>query len=156
MAAQRSGLTQALGACMSFEERVNALWDNPNAVDLSSPFLYFVKIVDPDGNEFRYIGKARNKSRLHEYRRNMLKIAAGKERGAKQGYRAVHHALFTALRQNWPITFIALENCNKERLNEIERLRTRELGCNLNNGKSWRVAELEGLLLKHLLREGRT
>ena len=141
---------------MSFEERINALWENPNAVDLASPFLYFVTIVDPDGDEFRYVGKARNKSRLHEYRCNMRKIAAGKERGKKQGYRAVHLALFTALRENWHVTFIALENCSKEKLNEIEKLRTSELRCNLNNGKSWRVAQMEGLLLKQLLREGRT
>lgn len=140
---------------MSFEERISALWENPNAVDLELPFLYFLTIVDPGGDEFRYVGKARNESRLHEYRRNMLKIAAGKERGAKQGYRAVHFALFTALRRNWDVTFIALENCSNEQANEIEKLRTIELRCNLNNGRSWRVAQMEGLQLKQLLRETR-
>lgn len=138
---------------MLFDDRVNALWQNPHAVDLASPFLYFVSIIDQNGFEYRYIGKARNKRRLQEYCRNMRRIRAGVERGAKQGYRAVHLALFTALREGWQVEAIALENCDTEELNELERLRTLERRCNLNNAKTWRIAELEGLQIRQLLRD---
>jgi hypothetical protein len=141
---------------MPFDEQIKALWQNLKAVDLALPFLYFISIEDPDGSEYRYVGKARDESRLHEYRLNMLKICKGKERGKKQGYRAVHFALYTALREGWHFSFIPLENCSKEKLNELERLRTLELRCNLNNARTWRVADMEGLMLKHLLRESRT
>ncbi len=82
---------------MSFDERVKALWLNPKAVDLNSPFLYFISTVDHDGYEYRYIGKAGREKRLREYRNNMLKIKAGRERGTTQNYRAVHLALFIAI-----------------------------------------------------------
>lgn len=138
---------------MTFDERLKALWHNPKAVDLALPFLYLISIEDLDGSEYRYVGKARSEDRLYEYRRNMLKICKRKERGKKQGYRAIHFALFTALREGWNFSFIPLENCSNEKLNELERLRTLELRCNLNNAKTWRVAQMEGLMLKHLLRE---
>lgn len=144
---------------MTFDGQLKVLWQNPNAVDLASPFLYFILIKDPDGSEYRYVGKARDESRLREYRRNMLKILARKERGKEQNYRAVHFALFTALREGWHFRFIPLENCSncsKEEFNEFERRKTRDLKCNLNNARTWRVAYMEGLMVKHLLHESRT
>jgi hypothetical protein len=57
-------------------------WDNRNNVDLGNQFIYMIRIQCPDG-ELRYIGRARNESRLREYQRNLTKIFEGKPRGAR-------------------------------------------------------------------------
>lgn len=141
---------------MRFEDLIENFWQDPNEVDLASPFLYFVSITDSDSDEYRYIGKARSESRLREYRRNMLKIRDGKERGKTQGYRGVHFSMFTALCNDWPISCIPFENCDNEKLNELEQLRIHEFKCNLNNARTWRVAQMSSLTLKYLIREIRT
>lgn len=136
----------------SFDSRVESLWSNPRNVDLGSPFIYFIRVVDDHEVEFRYVGKARNLSRLREYQRNMLKIRSGRERGAKQNYRAVHLALYSALQNNWQIEFIALENANPETIDRVEAQRAADLNCNLNGGSTWRVANMSSLKVQDLVR----
>lgn len=134
-----------------FESRVDNLWSNLKGVDLGSRFLYFISIIDDGGKEYRYIGKARNKSRLHEYRNNMLKIKAGLERGTKQNYRAIHFAMYSALQNKWTISFYLLENCNSENVDTLEQQRIHELKCNLNGGRTWRVSQISSLSIEGLV-----
>jgi len=137
---------------MDFSERVENLWANPAQVNLSECFIYYIAVTNDKNEKFQYVGKARNSSRLNEYRNNMLKIRCGKERGKTQGYRAVHFALYSALENNWNIDFYPLENCTKENLNEVENRRIREFQCNLNGGKTWRLSSMADLTLAKLLR----
>jgi hypothetical protein len=135
-----------------FERRLSSLWRASGNVDLQSCFLYFICVTDPKGARYTYIGKARDQSRLNEYRNNMLKIRAGRERGKRQNYRAVHFAMYWALQNGWKIDFFPLENCSKEQLNTLEGQRIRERQCNLNGARTWRVANMESLSLGDLLR----
>lgn len=137
---------------MDFCDRLENLWSNPNQVNISECFLYLIAITDDHNQEYRYVGKARNASRLKEYKNNMLKIKAGKERGKAQGYRTVHFALYSALECGWRITFHPLENCAQEKLNEFENKKITELQCNLNGGRTWRVSNITNLTLAGLVR----
>tara|TARA_R110002072_G_scaffold289292_2_gene456242 strand:- start:480 stop:1175 length:696 start_codon:yes stop_codon:yes gene_type:complete len=128
------------------------VWTNPNSVDLTSPLIYRIEIESEDGNLYDYIGKARNVSRMREYDRNMRKIREGRERGKTQGYRAVHYALYQALDKDWPIKCCPLENCSSEQLNVREAHLIGQYPCNLNDGKSWRVADMASITLESLLR----
>lgn len=135
-----------------FDERVESLWSNPKGIDLNSRFLYFITITDKVGIEYRYIGKARNKSRLREYRNNMKKIRTGRERGKKQNYRAIHFVMYRALENCWDIAFYPLESCNAGNVDSLEQQRIRELKCNLNGAKTWRVADINSITIEGLLR----
>lgn len=135
-----------------FESRLRSLWRTSGNVDLQSCFLYFICITDHEGRRYAYIGKARDQSRLHEYRNNMLKIRAGRERGKRQNYRAVHFAMYSALLNGWEIDFFPIENCSKAQLNTLEKQRIREHKCNLNGARTWRVANMGRLTLGALLK----
>ncbi len=137
---------------MSLEKRIDNLWENPKNIDLDSRFLYFISVSDHNGEEYRYVGKARNKGRLNEYRNYLKKIHAGEERGLKQGYRAVHFALYTALKNEWDIKCFPLENCIDVDVDQVEKCRVAELNCNLNGARTWRVSQIPTLTLKDLLR----
>jgi len=137
---------------MAFFEKVENLWTNPAQVNLMECFIYYIAVMNDKNEKFEYVGKARNSSRLNEYRNNMLKIKCGKERGKTQGYRAVHFALYSALENNWSIEFHPLENCTKENLNEVENKKINELKPNLNGGKTWRFSNMVDLTLAKLIR----
>lgn len=137
---------------MEFFDRLESLWGNPLQVNLAECFIYYISVTNEKHEEFRYVGKARNASRLNEYRNNMLKIKSRKERGKTQGYRAVHFALYSALEKGWHIEFYPLENCVKENLNAVENKRIKELKCNLNGGKTWRISGMTELTLTGLVR----
>lgn len=141
---------------MSLEKRIDNLWENPKNIDLDSRFLYFISVCDHNGEEYSYVGKARNKGRLNEYRNNLKKIHAGEERGEKLGYRAVHFALYTALKNGWEIRCFPLENFIDvdvdADLEQLEKYRIAELNCNLNGARTWRVSQLSTLTLEDLLR----
>ena len=137
---------------MPLEKRIDNLWENPKYIDLDSRFLYFISVCDHNGDEYRYVGKARNKGRLNEYRNYLKKIQAGEERGEKTGYRAVHFALYTALKNGWEIKCFPLENCTDEDVDQLEKCRIAELHCNLNGARTWRVSQISTLTLKELLR----
>ncbi len=137
---------------MSFNDRVESLWENPKKVNLLENFLYFITITDDQNIEYRYVGKARDGSRLKEYQNNMLKIEARKDRGKVQGYRTVHFALYNALKNDWDIKCHPLENCTKEQVDELETRRIKELKCNLNGGKTWRISHMESLVITELMR----
>ncbi len=134
------------------EQRINRLWQNPRHIDLDSKFLYFISVSDGNGEEYRYVGIARDRGRLNEYRNNIRKISAGEERGTKQGYRAVHFALYTAMQKGWDIQCYPLENVNGENPLKLERRRIAELNCNLNGARSWRVSQMPSLTIRQLLR----
>jgi hypothetical protein len=134
------------------EKRINRLWENPRNIDINSSFLYFISICDHNGDEYRYVGKARDKGRLNEYRNNMKKIRAGEEHGERQGYRAVHFALYAALNNGWDIQCYPLENCDDMNADQLEKCRITELDCKLNGARTWRVSQMSTLTLKELLR----
>lgn len=136
---------------ISLESKLDALWRSDGRVDLATCFLYFIRVTTPDGSRYTYIGKARDRSRLEEYCRNMLKIQAGKERGQRQNYRAVHFAMYSALQNGWDIEFYPLENCSKEQANALEQRRILEYKCNLNGARTWRVANISKLSLADLV-----
>jgi len=46
-------------------------WSNPNQIDLSKPYIYFIRVTS-DENEYRYIGKGSRRSRMNAYARNVL------------------------------------------------------------------------------------
>ena len=109
---------------------------------------WLVCITDDQGTEYRYVGKARNRSRLNEYRNNMLKIKAGRERGKTQKYRAVHFVLYSALLNGWRIEFNPLKNCTKEEAGQLETKEISDLDCNLNGRRGWRVSEMRSLSIE--------
>src|SRR5882672_4619117 len=123
----------------SFEGRVETLWANPRHICLSAPFVYYICVTDANGRQYRYAGRARNKSRLDEYKKNMLKIRDRRPRGKKQKYRAVHFALFEALENGWKIEFSPVEPCVAEELNSVEKKVMAKFRCNLNGAKTWAI-----------------
>lgn len=135
----------------SFESRVERLWTNPKRVRVSAPFVYFISVSDENGNEYRYVGRARDKSRLEEYKRNMAKIRARKPRGKKQKYRAVHFVLYKAIENDWDIAFHPYEECSESQLNEVENRLISDLACNLNSASTWPIEKLSTLTIKELL-----
>ncbi|MGH8236958.1 MAG: hypothetical protein ACREXP_08020 [Steroidobacteraceae bacterium] len=86
-----------------------------------------VSLLDPRsddyGTVYKYVGKARDGSRLVEYRNNMLQIHSGRERGAGQNYRAVHFAIYKALASGWNLAAYPIENCEDGQVNLRERQR---------------------------------
>ena len=93
------------------------MWTNPKRINLDSPFVYYISITDDTGSEYRYIGKARHKGRLKEYKRNMRKIRDRKPAWiGHQKYRAVQFVLYKAIENNWKIKFYPLETCSEGEL----------------------------------------
>jgi hypothetical protein len=127
-------------------------WRLLESVDASAGFIYVIRVIDDTGQEFRYAGKARSESRLKEYRSNMTKIFAGRPRGKKQGYRAVHLALAKALENGWQYDFVVVENATKTELLARETHFKNMLGCNLNGARTWHVSQYESLSVTDLLR----
>lgn len=127
-------------------------WHIPDGVDVSIGFVYFVRVVDDAGNEYRYVGKAQSESRLREYRNNMVKIAEGRPRGRKQRYRAVHLALAKALEHGWRYDFDVVENATKGHLLDLEKHHRDRLKCNLNGASTWDVNQYRALQVNDLLR----
>jgi hypothetical protein len=126
-------------------------WTNPNSVNLSKGLgmLYFIKVVDDTGSEFRYVGQTRRgKSRLREYKNNVRKIFEGKPRRTTKGqerYRPVHLALAKACECGWHYDFFPIENVSIEEMNVTEQIRISELDCTLNVKWSWFVENYHDL-----------
>ena len=135
----------------NFEQRIETLWTNAREIDLSSPFVYYIRISQPGGTEYRYVGRARNLSRLKEYRRNMNKIVQGRPRGKRQRYRAIHFVMFTALMQGWEMDFFPYEACAYENLNSVEQRLKTKLKCNLNARGTWPVERVGSLNVENFL-----
>lgn len=131
-----------------FRSILNSKWQNPNGINESLPFIYYIGIKDMEGGrEYRYVGKARNRERIEEYSNNMVKIARGQPRGKKQRYRAVHFALFTAIRQGWEIEMRPLKASPS---NNDESALQKKHNCNLNGMKTWPVEKLSILTIEDL------
>jgi hypothetical protein len=120
-------------------------------------FLYFVRVTDDAGHEYRYVGQTiSGKSRLKAYVRNIGRIFAGLPRRITPGqeeYRAVHLALAKASRHGWVYEFYPLEEVELHRLDEVERQRMQELRCNLNGAPKWRVDQFDSLTIGELIGE---
>ena len=127
------------------------MWTNPKRINLDTPFVYYISITDDAGSEYRYIGKARHKGRLKEYKRNMVKIRDRRPRGRTQKYRAVHFLLYRAIENNWNINFYPLEACSQNELAHVEKRLIEELGCNLNRGRTWRIEDLCTLKIEDVI-----
>ena len=134
-------------------------WTDPHGlVDKKARvFLYFVRVTDDEGHEYRYIGQTKGgKSRLKDYARNIDRIFAGLPRRITPGqedYRAVHLALAKACKHDWMYGFYPLEEVEPSRLNEMEQQRIRELQCNLNGARKWSVDQFQALTIYGLIRQ---
>lgn len=135
-----------------------ARWTNPHNIDLSSPYLYFIRVRSPD-REYRYVGKASAKSRMNAYWSNVEKVHDRKtKRPAVKGdgspqkkgnvqFRYVHLVLAVADKNGWQIDHFPLENCSEDHLDKLETERIIELGCDMNNGASWDIEDFERLAM---------
>jgi len=131
-------------------------WANPQEVDLTRPYLYFIVIRSPE-REYRYVGKGSSPSRMDAYARNVARVFAGRTkrpainrhgRAQSEGnikYRFVHLVLATAVRRGWSIEHYPLENCEKHEHTVLEQRRIVELRCDMNSGPSWFVGDFERL-----------
>ena len=133
-------------------------WTSPRRVDISPGigFLFFARIVDGNTKvEYRYIGKStRGETGLEDYRRNVERIHAGRPRRITPGqekFRAVHLAMAKACELGWTYEFYPLENVAQAELDQMKTRRVAELGCNLNSGASWSVADYDALSVSDLL-----
>ena len=129
-------------------------WSNPHDIDLTLPFIYFIRVTSPQG-EYRYIGKGSSRSRMDAYARNVTRVLAGqpkrpavKRNGEPQSsgnikFRYVHLVLATAVKKGWKIEHYPIENCEKSVHSVLESQRKREQNCNMNDGDSWFVEDFE-------------
>ena len=142
------------------ESKLAALLTNPRSIDFSAPFVYYIHIRDIAGRKgYRYVGRARNRDRLEEYKKNMRNIREGKprrppneKRKGQEEYRAVHFVLYKALQENWAIHFYPLKSCASEHvdIHAEERRFIAELRCNLNDGRRWRIGDLASTTIEGL------
>ena len=129
---------------------------NPHLVDLTRPYIYFIVVRSPT-REYRYVGKGSAPSRMTAYSRNVARVLAGKTKrpavtqdGRVQSegnrkYRYVHLVLARAVKEGWGIEQYPLENCDKASHSHLESQRKRELGCDMNDGPSWFIADFARL-----------
>ena len=114
------------------------IWTNPHEVDLSDckGVVYYIRIVDDEGREFRYIGRTfQAKTRFQRYAHNVKRIYEGKIRSITKGqetYRGVHLALAKAIEHGWEYDFYPLENVLVENLEIAEHECINKLRGNLN------------------------
>ena len=131
--------------------RQRLVWTNPNGIDLSKPYLYFFRTVDPGtATEYRYVGQSRRggKRRLDDYVRNVDRIFRGQPRRTTPGqekYRTVHLAMARACEFDWEYEFLPLENTRPDDLDRSEYEKRQTLSCNLNGGPTWRVEDYSRL-----------
>lgn len=127
------------------------MWTNPNRVDLDSEFIYFICVQNDLGKQYRYIGRARNESRLREYSRNITRIRARTPRGKYQRYRAIHFALAKADELGWAYEFYPLENFAGRDVNTREKELILENECNLNGASTWPIEAYDSSDLEELI-----
>jgi hypothetical protein len=138
-------------------QKISITWTDPHSLIAANAriFLYFIRVTDEHGDEYRYIGKTKNGiSRLRQYRQNIVKIFAGRPRRTTPGeekYRAIHLALAKACDLGWSYEFYPLEEVELHRLHETEQQRISELRCNLNSARSWDVDQFRTLTVRDLL-----
>ena len=97
---------------MSFESKVDNLWQNPYDVDLSGNIVFFIRITDIDGDEWRHVGCGLAKSRMNAFRINLRKIRAGDlPRSGNDKFRPVHLKLYQAIKENWDYECYPLKAC---------------------------------------------
>lgn len=116
--------------------------------------VYFARVVDDCGDEWRYIGKASSsRSRLRAYVNNVSRIQRGLPRRTTPGqelFRGVHLALAKAVENDWEYELFPLLAVEKSCLDVVEQQKIQEFHCNLNGLRSWPVEHYHALELKHL------
>ncbi|EIV1738058.1 hypothetical protein L7E62_004708 [Vibrio parahaemolyticus] len=131
-------------------------WSNPYELDLTEGkgLVYFARVVDDVGNEYRYVGQTkRGKKRLNDYVNNVRRILSGLSRRTTKGqekYRAVHLALAKATQNNWFYELKPIEITELTKLNDLESSKIKELNCNLNVKWSWNVSDFSELNLSDI------
>jgi hypothetical protein len=125
-------------------------WTNPNNIDLTRPYIYYIKVVSPK-NEYRYIGKGSSPSRMDAYWKNVDKVLAGKPKrpaikrdgtpqsDGNQKFRYVHLVLAVAIKNGWKIEHFPLENVEKIMHTIRESELIQEHNCDMNSQGSWWV-----------------
>ncbi|EOX4797018.1 hypothetical protein ACI2RL_004847, partial [Vibrio alginolyticus] len=140
------------------EEYLNTMleWSNPYELDLTEGkgLVYFARVVDDVGNEYRYVGQTkRGKKPLNDYVNNVRRILSGLPRRTTKGqekYRAVHLALAKATQNNWFYELKPIEITELTKLNDLESSKIKELNCNLNVKWSWNVSDFSELNLSDI------
>ena len=118
---------------MTFEARVENLWQNPYEVDLSGHIVFLIRIKDGDGNEWRHVGCGLAKNRIRAFKSNLLKMRAGDSpRSGNDKFRPVHLKLYQAVEENWDYECYPLKACatSQEAFDERRLLRS-EMDYNL-------------------------
>ena len=121
----------------------------------ATPAVYGWWFTAADGKEYRYVGETGRpyKSRRRDYITNMRLIRDGCRPRSDGKYRAVHFALYTALKEDWDI-FNPWWPCSTKQ--EAEDLETRfifQFKCNLNKkynclAKGWCIEDLDNLTME--------
>ena len=134
-------------------------WSNPNKVDLERPYVYFIKVTSKK-EEYRYVGKGSSPSRMGAYEKNVERVLAGRTKrrpimrdGRPQGesnrkFRYVHLILAVAVKRGWKIEHYPICNVTKEKQNELETQKKKELDCNMNGQQTWFIEEFNVLSKK--------
>ena len=130
------------------------MWTNPKCINLDTPFVYYISITDHAGNGYRYVGQAKQhwgRQRLGKYKTNLRRIRDRKPHASNTKYRAVHFALYKAIKNSWKIDFYPYESCSQSELNHVENRLKIELDCNLNGGRMWKIEDICTETLEKLL-----
>ena len=144
--------------------KLTTIFTNPRNINMSDSFLYYIQIRDiVCGNEYRYVGQARNMERIKEYDDNMGLIYKGQPKSIYEGqskrYRAVHFVLYKALREGWEVNAHPLISCagmDKCQANAKEKAFIKQLQCNLNDKhtpnklSSWCIEHLTDTTIESL------
>lgn len=149
-------------AITAFDSKVEKLWIKQKGINESLPFIYHFSIVDDNGKEYRYVGKAKNYDRLKQYKRNMRRIRDRKPRRTTPGqekYRAVHFALYKAIENDWDINIyriFPLKACSKDEFKAIETQFIHRLKSNLNKeyncqAGGWAIEDLNTLKIENFV-----
>ncbi|MGB2923792.1 MAG: hypothetical protein WBB82_00650 [Limnothrix sp.] len=92
---------------------------------------------------------------MDAYWKNVEKVLAGKPKRpaikrdgtpqseSNQKFRFVHLVLAVAVKKGWAITHFPIENVEKDQHSKVEKQRTTELDCNMNNQGSWAVEDFQ-------------
>lgn len=131
-------------------------WTDPYGLAAKAQsFLYFIRVVDGEGYEFRYVGQTKcGRTRLLQYAQNINRIFNGLPRRPTPGqetYRAVHLALAKACEHGWEYEFYPIEEVAPDRIGKVEQQRIGELRCNLNGARKWHVGDFPSLAVSDLI-----
>ena len=118
---------------MSFETKVDNLWTNPHHVDLSGLIVFFIRIIAPDGSEWRHVGYGDAEKQMNDFKIKLRNMESGKRpRSGDADFRLIHYKLYEAIKFDWYYSChpLAAFDTEKEAVDERRRLKS-VLDCNL-------------------------